>query len=97
MINLEKIKQEKCQPPPPLRRATPAPYFHILPPPFLKGVEGGGGGPNYVSYDLSDFPVFQSTSDYLFHVFLGRPLGKLTLPLKVLHLLKQALSSTLSR
>ena len=32
-----------------------------------------------------------------FHVFLGRPLGKLSLTLKVLHLLGQALSFTLSR
>ena len=30
MINLEKIKQEKCQPPPLLRRPTPALYFHPL-------------------------------------------------------------------
>ena len=29
MINLEKIKQEKCKPPPTLlRRMAPAPYFH---------------------------------------------------------------------
>ena len=29
MINLEKIKNEKCQPPL-LRRPAPAPYFHPL-------------------------------------------------------------------
>ena len=33
MINLEKINLEKCQPPP-LRRPSPAPYFHPL---FLRG------------------------------------------------------------
>ena len=41
MIILEEIKLEKCQPPP-LRRPTPAPYFHLflifqIPPP-----SGGG-------------------------------------------------------
>ena len=31
MINLEKIKQEKCQLPSPLlKRPAPAPYFHSL-------------------------------------------------------------------
>ena len=55
MINLEQIKKEKCQSPPPFsRRSAPAPYFHPLfllfqSTPFLKG-EGGGvvGDPNYV-------------------------------------------------
>ena len=58
MINLEKIKLEKCQPPPPsppLRRPATAPYFHpffnfsdssqylIFNPPPCKRV----GGPHY--------------------------------------------------
>ena len=31
MINLEEIKQEKCQPPSPLlKRPAPAPFFHPL-------------------------------------------------------------------
>ena len=30
MINLEKIKWEKCHPPPLLRRPAPAPFFHLL-------------------------------------------------------------------
>ena len=28
MINLKKIKKEKCKPPTLLRRPAPAPYFH---------------------------------------------------------------------
>ena len=56
MINLEKIKYEKCHPPL-LRRPAPAPYFHPLfkifqiPPPSPRGnnspFKKGGGGSNY--------------------------------------------------
>ena len=62
MINLEKIKWGKCQPPPLLRRPAPAPYFYSLflivhfPPPGevinihfpLPLKKRGVGGPNYV-------------------------------------------------
>ena len=40
---------------------------------------------------------FRSLLNTVFHVSLGRPLGKLPLTLKVLHLLDQTLSSILSR
>ena len=51
MINLEKIKWGKCQPPL-LRRPGPAPYFHSLfsdlPP---------SGGPNYTLLENEIFEV----------------------------------------
>ena len=60
-----------------------------------------------VSYDrlssislLSCLLTFVSFRSFLitsFHVFLGHPLGKLALALKILHLLDQLLSSILSR
>ena len=48
-----------------------------------------------VSYVLTFF--FQITYDYLLLCFFGRPLEKLLLILKVLHLLDQTLSSILSK
>ena len=62
MINFEKIKQDKRQSLPFLRRPAPASYFHSLflifqshPPPSPEIIKiyslpfktGGGGGPNY--------------------------------------------------
>ena len=53
IINLEKIKKERCEYSP-LTRPAPAPYvqshFLIFQIPFKKdgGGEAGGGGPNYV-------------------------------------------------
>ena len=40
MINHEKIKSEKCHPPP-FKKTCP---WTILPPPFLKFSESSGGG-----------------------------------------------------
>ena len=51
IINLEKIKKERCQYSP-LTRPAPAPYdqshFLIFQIPFKKDGGGGGGSPNYV-------------------------------------------------
>ena len=66
MINLEKIKSEKSQPPPPFKKTCP---YTILPPPFLKFssypvpgdiikiyfFKGGGGGSKLCVTTLKPF------------------------------------------